>query len=94
MQAPEISVYKAIERLREAQDPFTVVFTSVNLSQNEGGQRTTLENQLVGPKRKNQNEKLMIGLQDFNTRAMRHIYIHSILEIGLATGEYFKLKLV
>ena len=93
MQATEIPVYQAIERLRTAEDPFTVIFTRVNLAKNEGGPIETLKDQIVGPKQKNINEQLMIGLRDCNTNQIRHIYIHSILNIGLATGEYYKLKL-
>lgn len=89
----EISVYKAIAILRQAEEPFTVVFINVSLSHNEGGKKETLANQLIGAKRKNMNERLMIGLEDFATRQIRHIYIHSILEIGLATGQYYKLTL-
>lgn len=89
-----IDIYAALRRITEGEETFTVIFTSVNMSKNEGGQIITLDNQKVGAKRKNKNDRMMLGIEDARTGEHRHIYIHSILEIGInSTGEYFKLKL-
>ena len=43
--------------------------------------------------RKNQNKRYMLGLKDANTEEVRHIYLHTILEIVTAEGKHIKLKL-
>lgn len=73
--------------------PFTVVFTELSLTKNEGGALCKLENQLTGPLRKNMNAKYMIGLIDDITKDIRHIYMHTIQQIILQTGEHYKLIL-
>jgi hypothetical protein len=89
----EIDFYKAIAIMRKQVVPFTVVFTELSLKNNEGGPIHTLSNQLVGPLRKNMNAKYMIGLADEKTKEIRHIYMHTILQLALGTGEHYKLVL-
>jgi hypothetical protein len=93
MKLQEIDFYHGIKKLQNANEPFTVVFTALSFQKNEGGERKELHNQKTGPLRKNMNDRYMIGLQDDKSGEIRHIYLHTILEIGLATGEYYKLKL-
>ena len=74
-------------------EPFSITFVKCNLSKNEGGQIETLHRQLSGPKKKNVNDKYMIGLQNVDTGEIIHIYIHSILSIKLHNNHKFKLVL-
>jgi len=91
----EKNVYEVVAEMRKSEIPFTVVFTHVNISKNEGGARDILENQISGPKRHNQNERLMIGLADVNNpNNIRHIYIHSILEVHYQNGTSHKPVLI
>lgn len=89
----EIDLYTALSIMRKAVVPFMITFTELSLSQNEGGVLRTLSNQLVGPLKKNMNAKVMIGLRDQTTDVIRHIYIHSILEVLMGTGEHYKITL-
>lgn len=88
-----INLYEVAQKMRDATEPFTVVFVSVSLQRNEGGERTELHNQLTGPLKKNMNSRYMIGLKDYITGVIRHIYLHSILEVGFRTGEYYNVTL-
>jgi len=94
MQPPEIDFYKAIKEFTEkSKKPFSVTFTKVSLSKNEGGELRTLENQKIGALKANQNKRFMIGLEDAISGKTRHIYLHTILFITLFSGEKYKLKL-
>lgn len=86
--------YSAInEHVYNAKKPFTVIFTKLSLDRNEGGELRTLENQLQGPLRKNMNDRFMLGLKDTETDELRHIYLHTILEVITAEGQLINLKL-
>ncbi len=80
------------EHVETATKPFTVIFTELSLSKNEGGAIGTLENVVKGPLRKNQNQRYMIGLKKPDGQVV-HIYLHTILELVTATGLHYKLKL-
>ena len=89
----EIDFYKAIALMRKETLPFTVVFVHLSLSKNEGGGLDKLENVLVGALKKNMQARFMIGFKDPKGLEIRHIYLHSILELKLQTGEHYKLVL-
>ncbi len=91
----ETDFYETIkEQIHKTTEPFTVIFTKLSLSKNEGGELQRLENQLPGPLRKNQNVRYMIGLKSVDDpEDVKHIYMHCILEIINSKGEHFKLQL-
>jgi len=90
----EIDFYTALKIIRNTETPLTIIFTKLSLSQNEGGQRDSLENVLPGPLKKNVREEYMIGFvsQD-NLDEVKHIYIHTILEFISSEGKHYKLIL-
>jgi len=89
----EIDFYTALRTIiRQDKEPFTIIFTELSLSKNEGGAIRVLEKQIQGPNQKNINDKYMIGLEDTVTGEIRHIYIHCILEV-IFNDVHYKLKL-
>ena len=93
-QSVEKPFYETIkEHLSDGKPPVTIVHTKISFDKNEGGERNILENQVVGPLKKNMNARFMIGLKDVNTEEIRHIYLHTITEIITAEGEHIKLVL-
>jgi hypothetical protein len=90
----EIEFYIALKQfIRQDKDPFTIIFVELSLLKNEGGARRVLENQVQGPLKKNQNSEYMIGLKDVQTDEVRHIYLHTILEVITKDGNHYKLVL-
>lgn len=85
-----INLYDGLKLIKE-DELCTIVFVSVSLSKNEGGERKVLENVKKGPLRKNMHEKLMIGLEKEDGDVL-HIYKHSILEV-ITPENHFKLIL-
>jgi hypothetical protein len=89
----EIDFYTALKTIiRQDKEPFTIIFTKLLLDKNEGGAIRVLENQVQGPLKKNHNQEYMIGLKDIQTDEVRHIYIHTILEV-VFKGIHYKLIL-
>jgi len=88
-----IDLYKVLKRMREEEEPFTITFVSYSEQKKEGGELKTFQNQLVGPLKKNTNDRLMIGLEDIESGEVRHIYIHTIIEVLFSNAELFKTKL-
>lgn len=90
----EIDFYEGLSLIRKSEVPFDITFTKLSFAKNEGGERRTLEHQLLGPNKKNVNDEMMIGLKSAdNPDELSHIYIHTILEVCFVDGRAFKLIL-
>ena len=88
----EIDFYTALKLIRQENVPYSVIFTELSLTKNEGGNLRRLDNQIEGANQKNINDKYMIGLQDIETGQIRHIYIHTILQL-IINNVHYKLVL-
>jgi len=88
----EIDFYQALKLIRQDNIPYFVIFTELSLTKNEGGALRKLDNQIEGANQKNINDKYMIGLQDIETGQIRHIYIHTILQL-IINNVHYKLVL-
>lgn len=87
----ELDFYEGLKIIRNSKTPVTVIHTELSLSKNKGGNISVLENVVKGPLKHNMHEEMMIGLQK-EDGDVKHIYIHSILEIVNENG-HFKLIL-
>jgi len=89
----ELDFYEGLKIIRKATEPIDITFVGLSLQKNEGGQVKTLHRQLLGPLKKNMNEKYMIGLKNADTDEAVHIYIHTLLSIRLHNNLEYKLVL-